>query len=180
MPRIKNYSKGTEAFPCSFLKISDLMSLSVPQKSIEDHIESLLQEDNDVFLVELKILPGNHIKVFLDADNGITIEKCIRVNRGLYKFLEEKEVFTNNDFSLEVSSPGVDEPLKLLRQYKKNIGRTLEVALNEGISTVGKLISVNEEDITIEESQSKGKKSVAKTINILFNQIKHAKVQVTF
>lgn len=156
------------------------MSLSTPQKTIEDHIESLLQENEDVFLVEAKILPGNNIKVFLDADNGITIERCIRVNRSLYKWIEENELFPNNDFSLEVSSPGVDEPLKLLRQYKKNIGRTLEVALNEGIVTEGKLVLVNEEEITIEESLGKGKKSVIKTTNILFNQIKHAKVQVTF
>lgn len=154
--------------------------MSAVQKTLEDYIATLLQQNEEVFLVELKLLPGNNIKVFLDADNGITIEKCIRVNRGLYKLIEENELFPNNDFSLEVSSPGVDEPLKLERQYKKNIGRTLELTLNDETKIEGKLISVNEEEIAIEESQGKGKKSVNKTTNILFNQIKHAKVLVTF
>ena len=156
------------------------MSLSTAQNTIEDYIQTLLADSEDVFLVELKVLPGNNIKVFLDADNGITIEKCIKVNRGLYKLIEENDLFPNNDFSLEVSSPGVEEPLKLNRQYKKNIGRTLEVTMNDETKTEGKLISANEEEIVIEEAKGKGKKSVTKTTNILFNQIKHAKVLVTF
>ncbi len=150
------------------------------QKIIEDYIANLLQEREDVFLVEVKVLPGNNIKVFLDADNGITIEKCVKVNRGLYKLLEENELFPNNDFSLEVSSPGIEEPLKLYRQYKKNIGRRLDITLNDETQIEGKLISVSEEEISIEDSKGKGKKSIIKTTNILFNQIKHAKVLVTF
>lgn len=156
------------------------MSSTTVQKTIEDYITGLLQESEDVFLVELKVLPGNNIKVFLDADKGVTIEKCIKVNRGLYKLIEENELFPGNDFSLEVSSPGVDEPLKLKRQYSKNISRTLEITMNDESKTEGKLVLVNEEEIIIEESQGKGKKSITKTTNILFNQIKHAKVLVTF
>ena len=90
------------------------------------------KKTEDVFLVELKVSPGNNLKVFLDADKGVTIDTCISINRALYKKIEEDDLFPNGDFSLEVSSPGVDEPLKLHRQYKKNIGRNVEVVMNDG------------------------------------------------
>ena len=158
------------------------------QKAIEDFVNAQLTGSEDVFLVEVKVIPGNNIKVFLDADNGITIEKCIKINRALYNQIEESELFPNNDFSLEVSSPGVEEPLQLHRQYKKNIGRTVEVMMNDGTKKEGKLITVNDDEIVIEEIQPKGKKTPPdsyrdnrdKTTNILFNQVKHTKVLVTF
>ena len=107
------------------------MGAGILQKTIEDYINTLLQKSEDVFPVEVKVSPGNNIKVFLDADNGLTIDTCTRINRALYKQIEEDALFPNGDFALEVSSPGVDEPLKLHRQYKKNIGRTVEVLLND-------------------------------------------------
>ena len=150
------------------------------QKAIEDFVNAQLEGSEDVFLVEVKVIPGNNIKVFLDADNGITIEKCIKVNRALYNQIEESELFPNGDFSLEVSSPGVEEPLKLHRQYKKNIGRTVEVTMNDETKKEGELITVNDDEIIIEEKTGQGKKAISKTTNILFNQVKHAKVLVTF
>ena len=150
------------------------------QKTIEDFVNAQLKGSEDVFLVEVKVIPGNNIKVFLDADNGITIEKCIKINRALYNQIEESELFPNGDFSLEVSSPGVEEPLKLHRQYKKNIGRTVEVTMNDGTKKEGKLTTVNDDEIIIEEKTGQGKKTVIKTTNILFNQIKYTKVLVTF
>ena len=150
------------------------------QKAIEDFVNAQLNGSEDVFLVEVKVIPGNNIKVFLDADNGITIEKCIKVNRALYNQIEESDIFPNGDFSLEVSSPGVEEPLKLHRQYKKNMGRTVEVTMNDGTKKEGKLTGVNEDEIIVEEKSGQGKKAVIKTTNILFNQVKHTKVLVTF
>ena len=154
------------------------------QKAIEDFVNAQLTGSEDVFLVEVRVLPGNNIKVFLDADNGITIEKCIKVNRALYNQIEESGLFPNDDFSLEVSSPGVEEPLQLHRQYKKNIGRTVEVMMNDGTKKEGKLTTVNNDEIIIEEKAGQGKKAPdsyrGKTTNILFNQVKHTKVLVTF
>lgn len=150
------------------------------QKAIEDFVNAQLTSSEDVFLVEVKVIPGNNIKVFLDADNGITIEKCIKVNRALYNQIEESDLFPNGDFSLEVSSPGVEEPLKLHRQYKKNIGRTIEVTLADESKKQGKLIDINDEEIIIEEKSGQGKKASIQTTNILFNQVKHTKVLVTF
>ncbi len=156
------------------------MILDTKQKAIEDFVNASLKSSDDVFLVEVKVLPGNNIRVFLDADNGITIEKCIKINRALYNRIEESELFPNGDFSLEVSSPGVDEPLKLHRQYKKNIGRTVEVTMNDGTKKEGKLTTVNDAEIMIEEKTGQGKKAIIQTTNILFNQVKHTKVLVTF
>ena len=147
------------------------------QQKIEGFITTQLEE-SEVFLVEAKVLPGNNIKVFLDADQGITIDKCTKVNRALYRHIEEEGLFPNGDFSLEVSSPGIDEPLKLHRQYRKNVGRKVEVTLNDDSKTEGKLVAVSGEGLTLESGGTK--KEPLKTTNILFNQIRHTKVLVTF
>ena len=171
--------KGTEKFPSSFCQTVD-MNAAVPQKTIENYLNTLLQSSGDIFLVEVRVTAGNDVKVFVDADNGITIQKCVQINRALYKQIEEGQLFDNGNFSLEVSSPGLDEPLRLNRQYKKNIGRTIEVLLTDESKKDGKLLSVNDDDLVIEETDGKGKKAIIKQTTILFNQIKHAKVLVTF
>src|SRR5450432_3392027 len=119
-------------------------------ESIRQMISGILEEEPVYFLVDLKIKPTNNVKVFLDGDSGITIEKCVQINRKLYKKLEESAIFPSGDFSLEVSSAGLDEPLKSLRQYKKNIGRQVEVLLQDGSQKIGKLKDVNEEGILLE------------------------------
>ena len=156
------------------------MILDTKQKAIEDFVNAQLMGSEDVFLVEVKVIPGNNIKVFLDADEGVTIEKCIKINRALYSQIEESELFPYGDFSLEVSSPGIDEPLKLYRQYKKNIGRIIEVTMSDSTKKEGKLTAVSDEEIIIEQKAGEGKRSVIQTTNILFNQVKHTKVLVTF
>lgn len=156
------------------------MSTASPLEQIENFLSRLIEQSGEIFLIEVKITPGNQVTVLLDADNGITIEKCTAINKALYKYIEESGLFPDGNFSLEVSSPGVDKPLKLHRQYKKNIGRKVEVELNDGTKLEGKLAQVNEEDITIEEKLGSGKKSTMKTTTILFNQIKHTTVLITF
>ena len=89
-------------------------------------------------------------------------------------------MYPDGDFSLEVSSPGIDEPLKLLRQYHKNIGRNVEVITNDGNKQEGKLISVNEDAITIEYTEGKNKKAVIKNSNIDLTDIKQTRVQIKF
>ena len=99
---------------------------------LEHKVGELIAAEPDLFLVEVKIKPTNNIKVFIDGDRGISIEKLVQYNRRLYKQIEEENMFPNGDFSLEVSSPGVDEPLKMHRQYLKNFGRFAEVTDKEG------------------------------------------------
>jgi ribosome maturation factor RimP len=145
---------------------------------ITEKLESLI-EGSTLFLVEIKVKPTNNIKIFLDGDNGVTIEAVSKINRALYKYIEENELFPNGDFSLEVSSPGVDEPLKFLRQYKKNIGRKVEVTLNEVEQPVeGTLKEATETEITIEEVIGK-KKEIKETV-IPFDNIKKTVVQISF
>ncbi|MBK7375824.1 MAG: ribosome maturation factor [Chitinophagaceae bacterium] len=147
-------------------------------QTVEKLIGPLLQED--VFLVSVKIKPTNNIKIYLDADGGLGIEKCIRINRALYKVMEEKGLFPDGDFSLEVSSPGIDEPLKLLRQYKKNIGRNVEVTTLDEAKKEGRLTGVAEDGIIIEYTTGKGKKAETKQEEISFDNIKQTKVLVKF
>src|ERR1700754_2311514 len=110
--------------------------------SIERLVNDLLFTGEDYFLVEIKIKPTNNIKVYMDGDKGISIEKCIQFNRSLYKKIEDAGLFPSGDFSLEISSPGIDKPLKLHRQYLKNIGRNVEVTFNDESKKTGKLIQV--------------------------------------
>ena len=105
---------------------------------IEGKVNSLLSNHPTHFLVEVRIKPTNNIKVFIDADEGVILSDLIEYNRKLYKQLEESELFPNGDFSLEVSSPGLDEPLKLFRQYKKNIGRFVEITLKDSVKVTVK------------------------------------------
>ncbi len=147
---------------------------------IEKYIDEILQDFPDLFCVEIKIKPTNNIKVFVDGDNGVTIEKCVRINRKLYKIFEETSLFAEGDFSLEISSPGVDEPLKLVRQYKKNIDRDVELILTDESKKEGKLIDVLDKEIIIESTVGKGKKAITTKENIVFDTIKKATVLINF
>jgi ribosome maturation factor RimP len=147
--------------------------------AVEARLNELLSEMPGYFLVEISVKPTNNIKVFVDADEGATIEQISRINRALYKWIEEN-LFPNGDFSIEVSSPGLDEPLKLERQYLKNIGRMVEVLLKDGIKKEGKLLSVAVNEIVIEEEKGKGKKKEIVQHIILKEEIKTTKVQIKF
>jgi ribosome maturation factor RimP len=149
-------------------------------KLLEGMVQGLLAGETGYFLVEIRIKPTNNIKIFLDGDNGISIEKCVQVNRGLYKQLEAEGLFPADDFSLEVSSPGLDEPLKLLRQYKKNIGRPVEILLQDGSKKEGRLLEVGEDGIIVEEIRGKNKKKEVINHTFLFDNIKTTKIQVVF
>src|SRR5262245_3067329 len=109
---------------------------------IEAVVNDLIGDEPDLFLVEVKIKPTNNVKVFIDGDNGVSIDKLVQYNRRLYRLLDESGWFPNGDFSLEVSSPGLDEPLKLHRQYRKNIGRFVDITDIEGSRKEGKLLAV--------------------------------------
>lgn len=147
-------------------------------ETVQKLIQPLLADD--IFLVEIKIKPINNIKIYLDADSGLGIEKCIKINRAMYKIMEEMAIYPDGDFSLEVSSPGIEEPLKMHRQFLKNIGRGVEVILNDGSIKAGKLISVNENELEIEYTEGKNKKAVVKQQVIPFIEIKQTTVQIKF
>ncbi|HUR64965.1 MAG TPA: hypothetical protein VMZ03_01325 [Chitinophagaceae bacterium] len=149
-------------------------------QAIENKIKALISEEPALFLVELKIKPTNNIKIFIDGDEGVSIERLVYYNRKLYKDIEEGGMFPDGDFSLEVSSPGLDEPLKMHRQYRKNVGRLVEVITKEGERKEGKLINVYEEEIVLEEQKGKGKKLELTEHTLPLSTIKTIKVQIKF
>jgi ribosome maturation factor RimP len=163
-------------------------------KALEQKIELLICEKPGFFLVDIKISPSNNVRVFLDADQGINIDELVQINKSLYKQIAESGIFPGNDFSLEVSSPGLDEPLKILRQYLKNIGKNVEVLRKDGIKTEGKLAAVTESSVIIEEEkarltgnnkkneggQGKNKKKEYAEHSIPFENIKSTKIQIKF
>ena len=156
------------------------MTEILPIQRIEALIEGLIAETKEVFLVSVKVKPTNNIKVFLDADNGLSIEKCTKINRAMYRVIEEEGWYPDGNFSLEVSSPGVDEPLKLLRQYKKNIGRKVEVILTDETKTEGKLVDAAEIGIDVEITEGKNKKAITTVKTVAFADIKQVKVLISF
>jgi ribosome maturation factor RimP len=149
---------------------------------IIEKVYSLLEpllEGTDIFIVNIKVKPVNNIKVYLDADSGFSIEKCTSVNRKLYAQIETQQMFPDGDFSLEVSSPGVDEPLMQKRQYKKNIGRKVTITDNEDVERTGLLKEVSEDHI-IMEIKGKKPKDPAIMSEIPFSNIKKTVVQIIF
>jgi ribosome maturation factor RimP len=147
-------------------------------ESIRTLLDSIL--DADTFIVDIRVKPTNNFKIYLDADQGFDIDRCIRVNRALYKQIEEAGWYPEGDFSLEVSSPGIDEPLRLHRQYLKNIGRKVLVTLLDGSQKEGKMNSVTETQIVVHTVSGKGKKAVEADLEIPFTDIKQTQVQISF
>ncbi|HVG41248.1 MAG TPA: hypothetical protein VM888_06525, partial [Chitinophagaceae bacterium] len=143
-------------------------------------IGELITQNPTHFIVEVRIKPTNNVKVFVDADEGVSISALVNYNRKLYKLLEESPLFPDGDFSLEVSSPGLDEPLKIHRQYKKNIGRFVEILLVDTTKKEGKLLEATEDGIVIEFETGKGKSKETKQESILFDHIKSTKIQIKF
>ena len=179
---INEATEGNEAVPFLFF-----MENQSPLQQIEAIVLDVLNGDPNYFLVEARIKPTNNVKIFIDGDQGITIEKCVQLNRTMYKKIEEANIFPPGDYSLEVSSPGLDEPLKLHRQYKKNIGRFIEVLLQDGTRKEGRLLEVSEDGIIVEEKLGKktGHGKVERNVafeshTYLFNNIKSTKIQVVF
>lgn len=149
-------------------------------KAVESLVQAMLAGETGYFLVDVRIKPTHNVKVYIDGDQGISIEKCVQYNRALYKKLEESGLFPAGDFSLEVSSPGLDEPLKLHRQYRKNIGRQVELVLQDGSKKEGRLVDVSEDGIIVEEIKGKNKKKEVINHTFLFDNIKTTKIQVVF
>jgi ribosome maturation factor RimP len=147
--------------------------------TLSDLVNNLLADPKH-FLVEVRIKPINNVKIFIDSDEGIALSELVRYNRQLNKQLEETPLFPGGDYSLEVSSPGLDEPLKLHRQYKKNIGRYVDITMNDASKREGKLLDTTEDGIIIETESGKGRKKEIAQETILFNDIKSTKIQIKF
>ncbi|MAI23154.1 MAG: ribosome assembly cofactor RimP [Flavobacteriales bacterium] len=134
------------------------------------------------FLVDVRVRDGNVISILLDDDEGISIEKCMVLSRHLESMLDRDA----EDFSLDVSSPGLDQPLKLHRQYLKNIGRTVQLKITGAGKAEGKLTKATEDEITIairEKRRIEGRKAkewVEEEQTYPLNALDWTKIQISF
>jgi len=144
-------------------------------------VKEAIAENEALFLIDLSISPDNIIKVIVDGDEGVVLSECIRISRHVEHNLDREET----DFSLEVTSPDVTDPIVNKRQYNKNLNRTLKVKTNDE-SIEGNLIEIDENNITLQwkarepKPIGKGKQTVVKEKKIPMDEIKQAKVKFTF
>jgi len=148
-------------------------------------IRSLLNEaiaKTEYFLVDLNVGSGNKIRVEIDGDRGVKIEDCVSISRHIESNLDRDE----EDFELTVSSAGMDQPFKILRQYQRYLGRMVEVKTKNGEKIKGKLLKATQEEVELEISSKekiegkKKKQLVIKTINVPMEQVKETKVIIVF
>lgn len=140
-------------------------------------------EGTGIFLVDILIGNANDIRVLVDSMEGVSIEECAGLSRWLTAELEQDD----ENFSLEVSSPGLDAPLKLRQQYEKNIGRDVEMIMKSGKKIKGTLKEVTDDEIMVEVTEKqlaggsqKKKKNVRVDKPFSFEDIKSTKVVITF
>ena len=184
-----NFTKKITTFAPLFIRILDNEGTVVPSfykiMTFKEKVLNLLDEaiasHPSLFLIDLTITDAFKIIVAIDGDNGVTLQDCIDISRAVENNLDREE----QDFSLEVASAGVSEPLSNVRQYKKNIGRTLKVkTTSETIE--GKLTAVDDEKITLEwearepKKIGKGKETVQKKQEVIFADIKESIVIIIF
>lgn len=142
--------------------------------AVIEQAAKLAVEENNAFLVELEVKPNNVIIAFIDSDEGLNMDQIKMINRRMEaEFDREIE-----DFNLTISSPDLNRPLKILRQYKKNIGRFLKVKFSDR-EEEGELLEVTEEYIVLSVQQQK-KSAPNQELKIDFNDLTEAKVAIRF
>lgn len=152
------------------------------KKYITDLVEGYLADQPDLFLVEVVVSGSNKknkVLVLVDGDNGLSIDQCALLSRKLSGELEEKDIM-DGAYRLEVSSPGVEFPLKFKRQYPKHIGRKVKISLEDGSEKTGKLLEVGETAIKLDEELKEGKKTNWQEVQVNYEDIKNMIVLVSF
>jgi len=153
---------------------------------VKEQLRQLAQKsllNNSQFVVDV-ILAGKNastpkIVVIIDGDQGVSIDDCAEISRKLSAALDEQDIIADR-YLLEVSTPGLDHPLAMQRQYPKNVGRTLKVHLKEKKIVQGKLAEAGAEKITLTQEVKEGKKTVTEILHIAYADIEKAFVMVSF
>ena len=164
------------------------MNFEEIKSKIEEWLQPMLTEKN-LFLVDIKFPMGRQIEVYVDSDEGIHISECADISRFLEKNLDGSGLVPEN-YILEVSSPGMSNPLKVARQYKRRIGRILEIVKTDGTEITAQLTEADENKIklleVIDEPKSKTQKAKMKEVQepkqyeLKFDEIKRATLQFKF
>ncbi len=155
--------------------------LTMTEKEVLEKLVTEKAAGSDIFLVEVKVTPGK-ITVLIDKPNGINLGECLELNRELAKELEPAGMLDSHE--LEVSSPGMDQPLKVFQQYQRRVGREVKVTTRDGRQYEGKLVSALPEGIDLVKTtilkQNKKKEIREETIHLPFEIIKETKLILTF
>jgi len=144
-------------------------------------VEEALDENESLFLIDLKVGADNSIQVVVDGDEGVPLSECIRISRHVEHNLDREQ----EDFSLEVTTPSITEPIRDRRQFNKNLGRTLQLKTDKG-DFEGKLIEITDGQLILEwksrepKPVGKGKVTVEKKETFPIDDIKEAKVKIIF
>ncbi len=152
------------------------------KEKVAQLVQDFLVTREDLYLIDLKISAGNDIIVIMDGDEGLSLQDCLDASRAIEFNLDREE----QDFSLQVMSPGLSEPLQFPRQYKKNIGRELQVLLNNGEELQGEITTVDEENVTLTlryrrpKLVGKGKEDVVEEKKLPYTEIKKALIVIKF
>lgn len=152
------------------------------KEKVAQLVQDFLVTREDLYLIDLKISAGNDIIVIMDGDEGLSLQDCLDASRAIEFNLDREE----QDFSLQVMSPGLSEPLQFPRQYKKNIGRALQVLLNNGEELQGEITTVDEENVTLTlryrrpKLVGKGKEDVVEEKKLPYTVIKKALIVIKF
>lgn len=154
----------------------------IQKEKVINLVKEAIEENPELFLIDLKFLADNKISIEVDGDQGVTLKECIRISRGIENNLD-REI---EDFSLEVASPDIANPLKVNRQYIKNINRILTLKLKDNTTIEGVLKNVTDNEIELEwktrepKPLGKGKVTVIKNSTVPFSNILEAKVKIIF
>lgn len=146
-----------------------MINRDVINKLVKDKVRAL-----GGFLVDIRVSNTNQIKIEVDKPDGIHIDECVEISKYIQSKLDRDE----EDYALQVSSPGMNEPFKVWEQYQKNVGKNVIVILKDSTTINGKLQDVNKESITVEEKTNKNKET--KIHNFLFKDIKQTKKVFSF
>ncbi len=146
----------------------------IEKETVEAHLGGIL-EGTEIFLIDVRVDSNNRILVHLDKTEGISIDDCVRVSR----VLEGKLDRDREDFALEVSSPGLDAPLKVPEQYKKSVGKMVSVQCNDGSKFLGVLKDTNSDRILLELPSGK-KGGEPEQRQVAFNEIKSTRIHIQF
>ena len=151
--------------------------LMITEKIIRKLVEEKI-EGTDKFIVEIKIKPAQKVYVFIDGDQGVSVEDCIQISRFITSRLD-RDI---EDFELNVSSAGLDFPFSMRRQYRKNTGKNISVLLLNGEKIKGTLLDVLDDGIVLKLNPDKKKKSdtVTEQVSLQYDQIKEARNIISF
>jgi len=148
----------------------------ISKETIQPMVEDIFT-GTDRFLVDVVIQPANRIYIYFDSDTSITISDCQEISRAIENNLNRDY----EDYDLTVSSSGIDRPLKMLRQYKKNIGKELDVVTTDGKTIAGILVNVEDDIVELDHPVKKPKKEIKReNTRLPISEIKTAKLIVKF